>query len=296
MNLNQLKYFVAVAEHRSFSKAAEQYYLSQTAITQQVQKLEQTMQTQLIDRKSRPISLTPMGKIFLTEAKDILARMETALQRTREATAGLVGTLRVGYTIGYEQSSLASLLRNFRHRYPNVLVTCHSRDTDALAAGLINGEFDIIFTWDSSNICQEPQIQVKPQDKVRLVVALYGSHPLARRPGLTRADLRGETILFMSPSSTGDSIGDDHFLSLYQKAGYTPNILIRSSDVDSILMMVAIEEGISILPASCVRRLGESDNLVFIPLLGEDETEDILAVWRRDNLSPSLGQFLELLN
>ena len=61
-------------------------------------------------------------------------------------------------------------------------------------------------------------------------------------------------------------------------------------------MMVAIEEGISILPVSCVRRLGESDNLVFIPLLGEDETEDILAVWHRDNQSPSLSQFLELLN
>ena len=68
MNINQIKYFVAVAEHRSFTKAAVQYYLSQTAITQQIHALEQTVGIQLIDRNTRPISLTPAGNIFLNEA------------------------------------------------------------------------------------------------------------------------------------------------------------------------------------------------------------------------------------
>ena len=69
MNLNQLKYFVAVAESKSFSKAAEQYFLTQTAVTQQIQKLEETVGVQLIDRKTRPVSLTPMGTAFLREAR-----------------------------------------------------------------------------------------------------------------------------------------------------------------------------------------------------------------------------------
>ena len=125
-------------------------------------------------------------------------------------------------------------------------------------------------------------------------VVVHASHPLAQRTGLTREDLRDEVNLFMSPSSTGDSLADEYFIRLYQKAGYYPNILLRSSDVESILMMVSAEEGVSILPVSCMRRLSDTDNLVFVPLVGENETEEILAIWRKDNDSPLLEHFLQL--
>ena len=129
--------------------------------------------------------------------------------------------------------------------------------------------------------------------RARLVVALYGSHPFARRTALHRSELKNETILFMTPSSTGSSFGDDHFMQLYQQAGYLPNILLRSNDVESILMMVAAEEGISILPAYCTDKLTNADNLTFLPLLGDEETEEILAVWRKDDPSPALQRFIE---
>ena len=291
MNLNQLKYFVAVAEYHSFTKAAEQYFLTQTAITQQIQKLEDSVGVQLIDRKTRPISVTPMGRVFLREARSILQRMDSAVQRTREASTGLSGGLRIGYTKGYEHSDLTVKLRQFHHDYPNVLITCSRGDTDRLTSGLINGEYDVIFTWDSTNICKDEAVEYRLQERVRLVVALYGSHPLARRTSLTRADLKNEVMLFMSPSSTGDSLGDEYFIRLYQNAGYYPNILLRSSDVESILMMIAVGEGISVLPVSCMRHLSEADNLVFVPLEGEHEVEEILAVWRKDKDSPPLRQF-----
>lgn len=296
MNINQLKYFIAVAEHRSFSKAAEQYFLTQTAVTQQIQKLEETVGVQLIDRKTRPISVTPMGKVFLKEARNIVIRMDTAVRRTREASTGITGTLRIGYTNGYEHSNLTVKLRQFHHDFPNVLITCKRCDTDSLATGLIDGEYDVIFTWDSTNICNDESVEYRFQERVRLVVALYGSHPLAQSTGLTRADLKDEVNLFMSPSSTGDSLGDEYFIRLYLNAGYYPNILLRSSDVESILMMVSAEEGISILPVSCIRRLSDVDNLVFVPLVGEDEAEEILAVWRKDNENPLLKQFLDRLD
>ena len=295
MNINQLKYFIAVAEHKSFSKAAEQYFLTQTAMTQQVQKLEETMGVQLIDRKTRPISITPTGNVFLKEARLIVSQMESAVRRTREASTGITGTLRIGYTKGYEHSNLTVKLRQFHHDFPNVLITCHRANTDSLAAALIEGEFDVIFTWDSTNIRNDAAVEYRLQEKVQLVVALYGSHPLAQRTGLTRADLKNEINLFMSPSGSGDSLGDEYFIKLYQNAGYYPNILLRSDDVESILMMVSAEEGISILPVSCIRRLSDVDNLVFVPLLGENETEEILSVWRKDNESPLLKKFLELL-
>lgn len=295
MNINQLKYFVAVAEHRSFTKAANQYYLSQTAITQQVRALEATLEVQLFDRNSRPISLTPAGTVFLTEAKAILERMNSAISRAQDASTGLVGSLRIGYTKGYERSDLSEKLRSFHREYPNVLLTCFRHDTDMLAAGLLNHEYDIIFTWDSTNIRQNEELETRLIERARLVVALYASHPLAHRTALNRRELRNETILFMTPSSTGESYGDAYFMQLYQKAGYHPNILLRSNDVESLLMMVAAEEGISILPDYCTAKLNDAENLVFIPLIGDEEVEDILAVWHRDDPSLPLQQFVQRL-
>ena len=88
MNRNQLKYFVAAAESRSFTKAAEQFYISQTAITQQIRLLEETLGCPLFDRSTRPVSLTSAGTIFLREAKGILERMSRAHARSHGLCRG----------------------------------------------------------------------------------------------------------------------------------------------------------------------------------------------------------------
>lgn len=293
MNINQLKYFVAVAEYKSFTKAANQYYISQTAITQQIHALEDQMGVSLIDRTKRPIALTGAGNVFLPEAKQILRQVATAMDKVHDASTGLVGTLRIGYTKGYERSNLSNILRNFHQDYPNILITCYRCDTDMLAAGLFNNEYDIIFTWDSTNILQEENIEYKLIELAPLSVALYSTHPLAHRNSLSRQELKNESILYMSPSGSGNSYGDNHFLELYKQAGYQPNILFRSSDAESILMMVAAEEGISILPSYFTDKLTDAENLVFLPLVGEGEYEQIISVWRKDDTSPALRHFIE---
>ena len=186
MNINQLKYFISVAEYRSFTKAANQFYISQTAITQQIQALEESMGVTLIDRSRRPIMLTPAGNVFLNESRAILERMDMAVSRVRDASTGLVGTLRIGYTKGYERSNLSNLLRSFHQEYPNILITCSRCDTDMLAAGLLNGDYDMIFTWDSTNILLEDQVCHRLVERVPLIVALYAGHPLSGRHTLNR--------------------------------------------------------------------------------------------------------------
>ncbi|MBR5508663.1 MAG: LysR family transcriptional regulator [Lachnospiraceae bacterium] len=293
MNINQLKYFIAVAEYKSFTKAANQYYISQTAITQQIHTLEENMGVQLIDRTRRPIALTPAGNVFFHEAKAILDRMNTAIGKVHDASAGLVGTLRIGYTKGYERSNLSNIMKAFHQEYPNILITCHRCDTDMLASGLFNNDYDLIFTWDSTNILQESNIEYKLMELAPLVVALYENHPMAKRNSLNRRELKHENILYMSPSATGESFGDNHFMEMYRLAGYQPNILFRSNDIESILMMVAAEEGISILPSYVTSKLQDADNLVFVPLIGEGEYEKIISVWRSNDKSPALRYFIE---
>lgn len=295
MNINQLRYFVSVAEQGNFTKAAASHYISQTAITQQIHALEENVGAKLFDRNSRPVALTPAGKVFLKEVREILGKMDAALLRTREATTGVEGELRLGYTKGYEHSDLPRYLRRFHREYPNVLISCYRCDTDMLAAGLMNGEYDVIFTWDSTNLRQEETLDMRVMEHVPLRVALYASHPLAQRKELTRKDLKQENILFMSPSGTGDSFGDAFYIQLYQQAGYQPNIILRSNDIESILMMVAAEEGISIVPEYTHPWDVGTENVVFVPLAGEGETEEILIVWRKNDQNPALRRFLPKL-
>ena len=293
MNFNQLKYFLALAETKSFTKAAEQNYISQAAITLQIKTLEEEVGCLLVDRSKRPIELTYAGEALLMEARALLERMNTALDRTREASVGLAGSLRIGYTKGYERSDLSNRLRQFHRRFPNVLISCHRAGTDQLAAGLLKGEYDLIFTWDSTNLRSDPRTEFHEVERVPLIAALYPAHPLARRAGIKRAELKGEKILYMSPSEAADSFGDSAFLQMYREAGYQPDILFRSSDTESILMMVAAEEGISILPAFFTEKLTNADHLVFLPMVGKNEVEEIDAIWCRDNTNPILHRMVE---
>lgn len=292
MNTNQLRYFVTAAECRSFTKAADQFYITQTAITQQIHALEDSLGVPLFDRSSRPISLTPAGSAFLSDARSILGRIDQAVNRIQEVSTGMVGTLRIGYTKGFERSNFSNSLRFFHNKYPNILVSCYRRNTDLLAAGLLKDEYDIIFTWDSTELVKNESIEYRLIERSPLMVAVYSNHPLSRRESLRRSELHGERLLFMTPSSTGDSVSDLRFYEMYEQAGYHPDIFFRSNDVESILMMVSIEEGISIIPSYVTHKLTNAENLVFTPLIGEEEVVEIIAAWKRSSGNLALQQFL----
>ena len=286
MNQTQLRLFVAAAESRSFTKTAEQFFITQAAVTQHIQALETILGCELFDRRRRPMQLTPSGKSFYEDAKQILRQMSAAASRTKEAAAGESGSLHIGFLKGYERSDFSLTARSFRRANPNTFLTFERKSSDQLAAGLMQGRFDLIYTWDSTNLRQSPEVEWRQADRIRLVAALYSAHPLAGRTKLTRAELRGEKLLYMSPSEDFDSYGDEAFIRLYREAGYRPDILYRSADLEVILTMVAAEEGISILPDYFTNKLVGADNLVFIPLRGVKEHEEIDVFWRRDNTNP----------
>ena len=292
MNQTQLKLFIAAAENRSFTKTAEQYFITQAAVTQHIQALESAIGVELFDRRTRPVRLTHAGQAFYTDARELLKRMNAASVRAREAAIGESGTLNIGFLKGYERSDLSAKARKFHRAHPNAFLTFERKSSDQLAVGLIQGTYDIVYTWDSTNLRQNPEVSWAQVDRIRLVAALYNGHPLSGHLQISRADFRDEKILYMSPSEDFESYGDAVFFRLYQEAGFQPDILYRTSDMEVILTMVAAEEGISILPDYFANKLAGADNLIFIPLTGEQEHEEIDAVWRNDNNNPLLAAWL----
>ena len=122
---------------------------------------------------------------------------------------------------------------------------------------------------------------------------LHNAHPLVYRSFLRREDLREEKFIYLTPSGT---ICDDSYIRLYQEAGYEPNIIYYTDDIDSILMMVAAEEGISVMPTYITRKLYHTEGIVCVPLRGEQECAAILAVWKADRANQRLQEFKEYLH
>ena len=128
MELRHLRYFLAVAEELSFRRAAEKLHIAQPPLSAQIKALEQELRVRLFQRTTRSVQLTHAGRVFLEEARAVLAAASQAEQRTRDAEHGMAGTLRVGLIAPVANAWLAGILRRFRQRLPRRAVVALRTD------------------------------------------------------------------------------------------------------------------------------------------------------------------------
>lgn len=292
MTTSQLQYFICVANEQSFTKAAKECYVAQTAITQQIQALESQLEVQLINRNTRPISLTPAGHFFYGKAQEILREMQATMEQTKLMNSGSIGRLRIGYAKNFENSRIPDILINFHQQYPNVTLRLFRQDSNKLEEALLKEEVDMIFTWDSSDFLLEPSISSCTVENITSVVVMNKNNPLVGHRSVIRSELKGEKIFFLSPTSSGNSKTDDHYIKLYEMAGFKPNVIVRTGDLSSILMMVSLEEGVAVIPTFCKLQVRRYPGLVCIPLTGPDTSEHMVLAWNQKLASPEVTNFV----
>ena len=132
MNLKQMEYFVAAAEQLNFTRAAKKCFISQTAMTLQIQSLEEKIGVPLFVRDKHHVELTAAGKVYLNEARAVLVRAEEAAKLARTAAEGVAGELTIGFIRGYEQSRFSETLRSFHEAYPNISIHLLRENMSAL--------------------------------------------------------------------------------------------------------------------------------------------------------------------
>ncbi|OOM14324.1 LysR family transcriptional regulator [Clostridium saccharobutylicum] len=266
MNTRQLEYFVSLAETLSFTKTAQKFYISQTAVTKQIKTLEHNLDTKLFNRNNHRVELTPEGNVFLSQAKIILHKIEEATERVRLTTVGFVGLLRIGFVQGYEKTSFSNLIFKLYDQYPNISITFFRGTEKELYDKILNSELDIIF-----NTLNEKEI-TSFMDKClikrySLNVVVHPTHQLATQKSVLLKQLTGEKIFNYN----------------------------EFEDIDSILLMVSANMGVAILPSYCVRYLNQSQHLMIISLDNKDEYVDIAAIWNKENPNPALPRLTELI-
>ena len=206
MNSRQLEYFLAVAHELNFTKAAESMYVSQTAVTQQIKALEEQLGVSLFERTKKKVVLTPAGKVFLQEASSILNRIDTAVERTREASSGVIGSLEIGFSVGIGNTGLAEKIQAFNEKYPNIAMKFTNQSPSMLLKMLKNGDLDLVLMPMFEERYYQ-NVEVRRLSTERMSAVFPRTHVLAQKPYVTRADLKDENlILACTPES---EIGED---------------------------------------------------------------------------------------
>ncbi len=291
MNIRQLEYFVAVSEVLNFTNAAKQFYISQTAVTQQIKALENEIGVKLFNRNNRNVELTPAGKIFLDDAKAIIRRTEDAVERAKKADTIFTGHINIGFVKGYEKTNLSDILSDFYIKYPNISFKFFRENMADLYDGILDNTLDvvinIIFTKDDLQdvethvVCQYPLIAVLPN-----------SHPLAHRSMIKRSDLKGYPLvdIKISESRYGET---KTILNAFTKAGFMPNVNYVSDDIETSILAVSAGFGYALLPAYITDALSARENVVTVPIEGEEKQITIVAAWHKNNKNPALEKFLQ---
>src|SRR5947209_5412141 len=185
MELRHLRYFVAVAEELSFRGAAEKLHMAQPPLSAQIKGLEQELRVRLFERTTRTVRLTHAGRVFLEEARSVLAASAQAEQRARDAQHGLAGTLRVGIIAPVAGAWLAAILRRFRQRFPGVQLSLFDLTSTEQLRRLRVGELDAGLLRPPVGF---PQLDYQFVDESQQVLALPTGHPLARKRKLDWKD------------------------------------------------------------------------------------------------------------
>lgn len=290
MELRRLRYFVAVAEAGSFTRAAERLHVAQPALSVQVQRLESELGVELFDRSRRAIQLTDAGRVLLEEARGLLARADQAVELVRRTGAGAVGSLAVGFVPSAANATLPEILRSFSAAHPGVALHLREMTPDDLLRALHAGRLDVSFLYLPFD---DPTLATSVVASEPFVAALPEGHPLARRRAVDVAALRDEP--FVLPARHGMPGLHAQVLAICREAGFAPAAVQESVWlVQTIVGLVAGGVGVALVPASAqaLRRRG----VAYRPLRGGTRHEVALAAaWRREERAPVVRAFVARL-
>jgi DNA-binding transcriptional LysR family regulator len=281
MELRQLRYFVAVAEERSISRAAERLWIAQPGLSTQVRRLETELGIQLFHRHSRGVELTPAGELFLERARATLAAAEEARAMGASLEAGLIGTVRLG--IGTEAPARLTppLLAAFSHDRPDVDVTVSESYSGTLVRDLRDGRLDAVLAPSAFGSADLRSLRLEAEPWV--VLAAVG-HPLGRPGPIPAEQLDGERIVV---TGHRDGAGHDRAVTdLLNGLGVAAE-LHRGGPGPALYAAVAAGDAVALTTAAAAR----GDDILVRPLEPTRNVSHAL-LWRDETPAPALAELI----
>jgi DNA-binding transcriptional LysR family regulator len=271
VELRHLRAFVAVAEELNFTRAADRLHLAQQALSKQIRQLEEQLGTQLLDRTTRKVELTPSGLALLEHARALLSGTDRAVAAVRAVGEGRP-CLTVGLVVPADHVPMRPALALFGERRPDAELRVHFGDVLDPSGGLRDRHADvavIVGPFDRAGL-ETVHLWTDPRG-----VAVGAGHPLAKKPAVTIEELIEEpTFDFPTP----DRIWRDYWMAINHRGGRPPKIVAQFRSLDGLLEAIRGGLGVNIIRERIVDTLGPSSGVVFRPVPGL-EAADVCLAW-----------------
>jgi DNA-binding transcriptional LysR family regulator len=288
MDHRQLVSFVRLAEELHFVQAAKRLRITQSALSQQIAKLEARLGLRLFDRSRRRVALTEAGKIFLEEARKVIRQIDTAETLARRAAQGQIGRLTVAYVEAAPFNILSPIVLAFRRACPEVHLDLVEMITSEQIEALSRGRIEVGLMRPMSD---DPALSSVLLQREPYVLAMPESHPLAGAGKVRMSALRDEAFIMTSPAKA--QYIEDRFRALFSRHGFRPRIVQEVNQVHAVIGLVGGGLGGALVPRS-VSKL-KLDGVVFKPLQDHDAPKaEMVAVWRKQDDAPVVKRFVDL--
>lgn len=287
MDINQLKYFISVAQTLNFSEAARRNGISQPAISHHIGELEKQLGCQLFLRSRRSVTVTEQGLEFLPYAMQIVETAEKAAFQLSQREQGVGGHVTIA-ALTTSSQALSRCLARFAERYPEISVDISFTSGRSQVLAMNEERFDFHFAVREM-VPNGATFDSVVSNTDHLCVAFPASHPLAHEP-LDFAKLKEERFVAVSESD-GPALYNE-VMKACRMRGYTPNICYKFDRAEAVLLAVGAGMGISIIPEA-ISKVFYSENVVFHRIEGEDALRTYVVAWRRELLNPAARLFLE---
>jgi DNA-binding transcriptional LysR family regulator len=303
LELRQLRYFVTVAEELHFGRAAARLHMTQPPLSQAIAALEDGLQAPLFLRNRRTVELTPAGSALLPEARRILAEAATLPELVRRAAAGEAGRLSLAFVTSADYSVLPPFLRRYSERYPGVHLTLQEATSDVQVEELLAGRIDAgllipplpdkaLAELDYMKVLEEPLVLCAPAGLVAARVTRARTRTQAPTPAPVRLQDLPHLPLIIFPREISPAL-HDAILSCFRAAGLTPAIGQQAIQMQTIVSLVSAGMGLALVPQSVCNLM--RPGVEYCALADPTPLVETGIAWRRDNPSPVLQGFLQLL-
>ncbi len=300
IELRQICYFLELVQaENNFTVAAQRLGIQQPPLSQRIQALETFLSSgqhscpvKLFDRSTRPITLTIAGEVFLEEVQQALVHLDRAIVRSKQASKGQIGRLTVGMTNFIANTLLPNILQQFQQRFPDVILEMNEITVDHRFRHLKDRQLDVVFQHAEQFDHIDPEFTFQPILKEHFILAMPMQHRLATQTHVCLQDLKTEKIILPSLKQLPFY---QNVISLCQGAGFEPDLVkdISVNGVVTLLSLVAAGVGLAVLP-NHVTSL-QREGVIYRSLTDMALTRQVAAVWRQDNHSIILRQFLQVI-
>lgn len=274
MDIRHLQYFVKVAQHKSFTKAAEALYITQPTISKMIKSIEKEMGVVLFHRAGRQVELTDAGHVIFNQAQDIVHAFENLSSELDDLVHLKKGHIRIGLPPMIGSSFFPKVIGKFRELYPDVTIQLVEDGAKKVGTDVENGVLDIGVVLSPIN---EEMFHSFSLVEEKLMLLVHPSHALANRKTVSLSELAQESFVFFRE----DFALHDRILAECVQAGFQPHVIYESSQWDFISEMVSANLGIALLPAPICREL-DGERIRLLSLVDPVIPWHLTMIWRRD--------------